>query len=499
MKNSIKKNIYKWHRALGLLTIIPVLFWCLSGLMHPFLSHWFKPQIAHEWIPAKPLKPSDFQYSIPQVLRKNGMEQLKKYRAVQFDGQTYYQIKNLDDRWRYFNTRTGEELKDGDRLYAVFLARYFLQDSLSPVKSISLQTEFSQQYKYINRLLPVWKVSFDRADEMDIYVETPYSRLGTFNPSSRKWFLWVFDNFHNWSFLSDITNNTIRILIMILFLTIIGLSAFSGILIYGFMWRWFKKPDPGDKKGILRRYHRQIGISVALVTLTFAFSGGYHATQKLEPNYLPRMSYEPVIDQSEFPDSIALSAINWDKLTNMSMIKKDTMLFHQFFYKSEKGAPPEIVYVNMHDGSIWQNGNMEYAIWLSQFFRDFFELKQLSGGAQKASNGVASGSQTVPVLKTEWVPAFEKREYGFAFKRLPVIRISYDTPEKTNDYIEPNTCRLAASIDESDRYEGYSFAVFHKFLFLEWAGKDVRDMAMVLSVFGIFTISLMGLVLYLKK
>ena len=174
------------------------------------------------------------------------------------------------------------------------------------------------------------------------------------------------------------------------------------------------------------------------------------------------------------------------------------MLFHQLFYKTEKGAPPEIVYVNMHDGSIWQNGNMEYAIWLSQFFRERFGLKKL-GGQQGALNGASQDAQAVPVLKTEWVPAFEKREYGFAFKRLPVVRISYDTPEKTNDYIEPATCRLAASIDESDRYEGYSFAIFHKFLFLEWAGKDIRDMAMVLSVLGIFTVSLMGLVLYLKK
>ena len=40
--------MYKWHRTLGIITLIPVIFWTLSGLMHPFMAHFFKPQIANE-------------------------------------------------------------------------------------------------------------------------------------------------------------------------------------------------------------------------------------------------------------------------------------------------------------------------------------------------------------------------------------------------------------------------------------------------------------------
>ena len=103
------------------------------------------------------------------------------------------------------------------------------------------------------------------------------------------------------------------------------------------------------------------------------------------------------------------------------------------------------------------------------------------------------------VLKTEELTAFEKREYGFAFKRLPVVRISYDTPEKTNLYIETATSRLAAKVENADRYEGYSFAILHKFLFMDWAGKNIRDIVMMLSALGVFTVSTIGLVLFLKK
>src|SRR5690606_13525922 len=130
-------------------------------------------------------------------------------------GHTYYQVKDTIGTLHYFNAKNGEYLPEGDKVYAEWMARYFLNDSISEVTSISLQTNFSQQYKYVNRLLPVWKVSFARADRMDVYVETSSSRLGTFNTQWRKVFLWVFDTFHNWSFLNAITDYTLRFSVMV--------------------------------------------------------------------------------------------------------------------------------------------------------------------------------------------------------------------------------------------------------------------------------------------
>jgi hypothetical protein len=97
------------------------------------------------------------------------------------------------------------------------------------------------------------------------------------------------------------------------------------------------------------------------------------------------------------------------------------------------------------------------------------------------------------------VPRFESREYGFVFKRLPVVRLQYDTPDELALYVETATSRLAASIDATDRVEGYSFAIFHKFLLLDWAGKNVRDSMMLLSAFGVLTVSVLGVLVFLKK
>lgn len=80
----IKQNMYQWHRTIGIITIIPVILWTLSGLMHPFMAHFFKPEIAHEKLETVTIPQNKLSLSIQEVLRK------KQYSAV-------YQLPN-----RYF-------------------------------------------------------------------------------------------------------------------------------------------------------------------------------------------------------------------------------------------------------------------------------------------------------------------------------------------------------------------------------------------------------------
>ena len=94
---------------------------------------------------------------------------------------------------------------------------------------------------------------------------------------------------------------------------------------------------------------------------------------------------------------------------------------------------------------------------------------------------------------------FDKREYGFVNKRLPVVRLDYKTIDDQTFYIETATSRLAAIVNNNSRLEGYSFAIFHKFLLMEWAGKNIRDILMIISALGILVVSVLGLVLFIKK
>ncbi|MGQ7944875.1 PepSY-associated TM helix domain-containing protein [Flavobacterium sp. WC2509] len=512
----IKQKIYAWHRTIGIITIIPVIFWTLSGLMHPFMAHFFKPTIAHERLEAKPIDKAQLTFSIQEVLAKNNITEFKNFRIVSFENATFYQVKTVQGDLLYFNTLDAKKLENGDQKYAHWLSRYFLDDQKSSIEKTDLLTEFTSQYKYINRYLPVYKTSFNRPDGMEVYVETASSKLATYNPKSRQAFIWFFDTFHNWSFVDAISNNSIRIVFMILFLSIIFFSALSGIVIYGLFWKQFKKTDSLTSKKGLRKYHRQIGIWVSLFTLTFAFSGAYHATTKWEPYTLDKMVYEPIFETKDLSISSNKIHLDWNRLENLSIITLNDSIYYRAQLaeskvkydtpktdsksKWDKKENPknEIIYINSLTNKVTPNLDLEYAKFLAFYFSD-------TNGGKPSCCEMDSDTESKPslekatLLETKAITEFESREYGFANKRLPVIKLAFDTPEKTTYFIETSTSRLAAVIENADVAEGYSFAIFHKFLFMDWAGKNVRDLTMVLAALTILIVSVLGFILFLKK
>ncbi|MCI9846298.1 PepSY-associated TM helix domain-containing protein [Flavobacterium pectinovorum] len=512
----IKQHMYKWHRVIGLFTIIPVIFWTLSGLMHPFMTHFFKPEIAHDKLEQQIIDKNQLHFSIQEVLKQNFINDFKNFRIVQFNNATYYQVKMIPGDLLYFDTSNAKKLENGDQKYAEWLSRYFLDDQKSTVKKSEIVTEFTSQYKYINRYLPVYKLSFDRPDTMEVYVETSSGKLATFNPASRQWFIWFFDTFHNWSFVDAISNNSIRIITMIFLLSIIGFSALSGILIYGLLWKQFKKTDSVQPKKGLRKYHRQIGIWVSLFTLTFAFSGAYHATTKWAPYTLSQMVYEPTFATKEIQVANNNLNLDWSRFQNASIITlNDTIYFRCQLLEKEKFKKPkgdsgskwskkddkksEVVYINATTNKIVPDIDLQYAEFLAYYFTDGAPKASCCEMIETSEDDSQPSFGNIKLLESKVLNDFESREYGFVNKRLPVVKLAYDTPQKTTYFIETATSRLAAVINNSDKIEGYSFAILHKFLFMDWAGKNIRDLTMVLAALTILIVSVLGFVLFLKK
>ncbi|WP_448518927.1 PepSY domain-containing protein, partial [Rhodoflexus sp.] len=378
-----RKKLYRWHRIIGIITIVPVIFWTLSGLMHPFMAHWFKPEIAREFIIPKPVLAGNITLSLQQVLDKHSIVVFKQAQLVDMQSQTYYQIQTTGNQRRYFHAQTGEELKDGDRVYAEYLARYFADDQQAAIKSAQLLTYFTDEYKYINRLLPVWKISFDRPDGLDVYVETASSRMGTFNTNSRKAFLWIFDTFHNWSFIGAISNNTARVVVMMTLLGIIIASAISGLLIYGLFWKQFRSaPAPRSQRGILRRYHRQIGIATAFVTLTFAGSGAYHVSRKLQPNLLPKMVVQPDFERSELVTQANALPIDFGQLVNFSLAKIGKEAYYRVVLAATEDSPAAVRYFSAATGAELPDADLTYA---KQLVKKFSQMEGMAAAGKAIS------------------------------------------------------------------------------------------------------------------
>nr|WP_294901125.1 PepSY domain-containing protein [uncultured Pedobacter sp.] len=494
----LKKNLYRWHRVMGLITVIPLIIWTASGLMHPMMAHWFKVQLAHDRIEQIAIDKSKVSLSLQQVSSQNNINSFYNFRLINFKDSVYYQVKEMDKSVHYFNAYSGKELVNGDQLYAQFLARYFLGDEKSKIDSSVIINAFTSKYQYVNRLLPVYKVSFATDSKMDLYVETFGSRLATYNDADRKAFLWIFSNFHTWAFMDNITNDVLHYGLMILLLGIIIFASISGMVIYGFLWKRFKNPKKENSLNLLRKYHRQIGIITSVFMLTFAFSGAYHASTKINPEDKVGLAFLPILKPQNFKVNNLSLNIDWERLNNMSavVLKKDTL--YQLMYAKTDDSPAEIKYISALSGDSLANGDIKYASYLANKFQQSGDDVNMQ--LPECCKRPVDENQNVSakITSAEAINSFT-REYGFVFKRLPVVKVAFDSPDHQRYFIETAQSKLASEITDADMREGYSFAFLHKFFFMEWAGQGVRDFTMALAAFSVMVVSLLGLAIFIKK
>lgn len=515
----VGRHLYRWHRLLGLATVVPVIMWTLSGLSHPLLSNLLRPAIAHETVPTPPLRADALAVSVAQVLAQHHLAAVQNLRVVQYHRQPYYQVVDFRGRLRYFAAATGQELPAGDRAYAEDVARYLLADSTSAVASAERLTHYTAEYKFINRLLPVWKITLARPDGMAVFVETGQSRLGTFNNHARTTFLWVFGMLHNWDFL-DALPRSLHLGIMLVFTTIIWLSALSGLVIYGLVRPRLRQPRSAqDRVGWLRRRHRTLGLGVAFVTFTFALSASYHLWQKFTPDRRDEVARTTAFAASDLTWPLTAALAGPAPVQRVSLARVGGQPYYRLVSQGADGQPTA-QYRSTRDGQLLPDGEFRYARELGrEFWARLSSQPALAGPAEAsgaagadccaapslgAETSVASGAPAAgpaspaptptDLLSPELVTKFAG-EYGFVNKRLPVVKLTLAGPGHPALYVEPGTGRLAALVTDGDRREGLSFAVLHKFFLMDWAGKNVRDFVAMFSALGVLTVTLYGLAL----
>ncbi|MCC3160669.1 PepSY domain-containing protein [Hymenobacter sp. 15J16-1T3B] len=507
IRRAVQRHMYRWHRVIGLLSVVPVICWTLSGLLHPLMSNWLRPQIAREALP--PLPAPRPALPLTQVLRQHHLTQLRNVRLVRCQGQPTYQllIDGPTAQPRYFSASTGAALPaDADRQYAEQLARYFAQDSTAGIRSAERLTQFDAEYKFVNRLLPVWRVTFARPDGLTVYVETMPVRLATFNNATRAAFIRGFDALHSWGWVEWLSgSNTVRVLLMLALLSVIIGSAVSGLVIYGFMWGRFRQPrSAADNVGWLKRYHRAVGLAVALVTLTFAGSGAFHVYLKLHPDERLRYQHAPILAADRLAVDLTQLPIDWARVQNVGLAEFDGELYYQVFQLPAAEDAADQASGRQGGASTGQPVEAVHAAPVHYYRADTGQL--LPEGAERHARFLATRfyeqaagpeAATPAIEQTALIDHFEG-EYGFINKRLPVVKVALRTPSKTTLYVEPATGRLAARVDNLDRYEGLSFAFLHKYHAVGSLGKNVRDAITMLAAAGVLAVSLLGLGLFIK-
>jgi len=361
---------------------------------------------------------------------------------------------------------------------------------LNPVKgakvtNVSMLKAYDREYKTINRLLPVYRVSFDRPDGIRVYVETTQDRYSFAMDNRRAVFDEIFRLFHTWGWLDFLGRG--RLVVELLVALTALFTAILGIYIF-FTTRSPRAVSNGLAKA--RRNHRYTAIVASLFTLMWTFSGSFHIFPKFRDDMREKYFIADHFGGEETNcDRARLQSVCDRPITNVSLVRMDgdaywrvtllpaKMAVHKDLMKDARVAMPPVAYVRTTDYSILPDGDKRYATRMATQF------------SRRATDDIR---EVTPVTSFG-------DEYNFTDKRLPVWKVRYDVGGHERWYVETSSGRLASKVDDRAVVEGYSFSVFHKHHFMDWGGKTARDISTMFWVFMQVVLVTIGLILWFRR
>ncbi|AOY00523.1 hypothetical protein BJP62_08765 [Jeongeupia sp. USM3] len=451
----------RWHRLLALPAGVAVLLWGLTGVMHPVMSA-LSPQAQRPAV-AAPL-PAGF---VPVKPVLNGA--VRELRLTHFAGRPAWQWLPAGGGERYWaDALTGREIAGADRTEAERLARAFAGDAGSPVARITPITAFGGDYPAMNKILPVWRIEFERDDGLTAFVDTGEGRLSTLTDDRKRALMGAFVLLHSWAWANEpLRLAGISVLLGCALLTVVGGLA---------LWLVRQRAAtlrPGQPR--LRRWHRGLGIGVGVAGAMLIVSGLVHlyfARAQVPAAPAPLLGAVPPL--ATVPDgALRLSAVRVGDHSAWLIAAAAPAAGgeHQHHHAAPAGGLPRY-----WDGSAELDLAQPHALSLAQ------------------SAGAPAGAAATISLVTQF-----GGEYGFFQKRLPVYRVDYATPGRPAYYVEPATGAFSARIDDSDRLEGYVFAYLHKWHWLDGLGKMPRDVLLAGFAAANVVAAMLGLTLWWRR
>ena len=503
IKKYLRKKIYRWHRVTSLIVALPIILWTVSGFLHPVMNS-FKPDVRNHFLPITSIDTSKIHIPLQQALHRGGITEFHNFRIIKLDNNYFYQVQQLNvDTLTYISCNDGKLLPRGDQLYASDLAQRYLAEPVTKEKqrtmghqmaadighaamlfyepkfynkttitAVELIKEFNSEYKKSNVLLPVYRVSFNRSDNIRLYIETSTDRLATSVDAKKAWFINFFAITHTWSFLNGIgpTKNVV----LGLFALLCFITSLLGFYVYNIMSKK-KATSPG------KSWHRILGNVFVATTALYGISGAWHAFHKLSE----KAENEIIADRSVFStNEVNLSLTELfntvstnEKLSNVSIVKMNGENYWQLFISN--GKEKQKKYINTKTLQELPGGDVKYGCYLACRF---------------------SNKPTHSITHNKYLNQFTN-QYSMMNKRLPVIEVGFN--EEENYYVETATGHLAAVTNSYDKAERFSFSNFHMHHYWEdlfgKKGKTLQKTVLIFTTLGLLMLAITGCWMYWTK
>ena len=338
------KSLLLWHKRLALIAAVPFIIWALSGLIHPFMSHFTKAERLKTAPVVIPHQGLEHAMPIRWVLDKNGIDAFSFATLIRYNERAYYQIiqnTGLGQQTQYFDVLTGEKATElNDAIYAQYLAATW---SGKGIESVSKLTNFTEAYSKINRILPVYRVQL--SDSNLLYVDTQGKRVAAHNTPLRESLSYWFRVLHTFSFLGD-TYDAKRIVPMLVMSACLLFMALFGLTAYLLLWQKIK-----DKRYSKQRLHRALGLSLSLCLLGFSSSSLHILIDKFYPE-----TFRDIVPGN----SLQTATINHDPISNLIMAKGDNVALVNI----DGQVVSQVVHYEKRTRqfSYWQNGKVESSV-----------------------------------------------------------------------------------------------------------------------------------------
>jgi hypothetical protein len=472
----------RWHQLLAMLGGLALLLWGSSGLLHPIMTS-FGPQQAAFFPPEAPIDLAGVR-PIPETLAAAGIEQARSIKISAGPQGALLQVTvDQDQPRRWFRLEDGTELQGHDKAQAIFLARHYMGMPDTQVRRIEWVDRFSNEYPAVNRLLPVWKISFDRPDGLNVHVYTETNALAAVSNDWKSTLQTGFQWVHTWSFLPR-NVEAVRIgLIALLVGSLFALAA-TGIAMLVLVRRKVRAPGT-------RGWHRIAGYALALPLLMFSSSGLFHLIENGWETPQRTLTFAPPLKPvagdfrlhqqwTTIADGLSVSGVS------LVQAADGRQLYRLALTPDRKGGPstPDAIrnarfdgvqptgpalYLDARTGQPWAPGDRELALQLGE---------RITGVGRAA------------ILKAEPVTRFGPA-YDFRNKRLPVWQLDYGAPVNATIFVDTATGVLADRTENSTKPERWSFSLLHKWNFLFPLGRHVQNA--VVSAVVVASILLMGI------
>lgn len=446
----MKKVLYLLHRKIALLLAIPVLLWALSGILHPMMANWFRPSIAHTYLPPSSFTASENLSKPSEVFQD--LEELHQLKLIFLKEQPVFLGITPDQKWHFRDAISAKPFSNADEVYAEQLARAYTEDHSSKLLEITKITEFSSTYSTINRLLPAYRVKLDRADGLEVIVDPRTGRLASFDTPSKRLFSRLFAWFHTWSFLGS-PDSWFRISVLVVVSFLALFVSFSGVVSLFFIRK-------NKKTNAARRWHRTIGSFSAVFYFLFGLSGLAHVAAKYQYDDTTQWVSAQKIATTQLghiPHGIRLHKLSMGVINDHAYYRLPT--------------PQGVSFYESTRGIFLEGGEKKFACQLATEF---------------------SGYSQDSIKETELITKF-RPDYGFIFKRLPVWRVSYQDQDIWQDTVDTEDAHLAMRTTPARLVEALSFIYLHKFHFLDFFGKDTRDIASAVAACLVALTVILGL------